>query len=120
MAGKKRLPRGRLHSIISDVKERHGLSEDCVITKDCIISRMQRQKLHISRACPGPSSPLEQYELEFVAILIQMARMRECLSPSEAVALINSLISGKQAQQDLIEWKKKNTYGETGSVGVGY
>ena len=42
MAGKKRLPCGRLLDIISDAKKRHGLPEDCVINESSIRSRLNR------------------------------------------------------------------------------
>ena len=49
-----------------------------------------------------------------------MARMRESLGPSECVALINSLIEGKEAQRDLVEFKEQNSHGGDGTVGLGY
>ena len=49
-----------------------------------------------------------------------MAQIRESLGSSECVALINSLIKGKEAQRDLVEFKKKNLHGGDGTVGLGY
>ena len=49
-----------------------------------------------------------------------MARMRELLTSSESVQLINSMIAGTQAQIDLITFKSKSLFGEDRSVGVGY
>lgn len=46
--------------------------------------------------------------------------MRESLGPSECVALINSLIEGKEAQRDLVEFKEQNSHGGDGTVGLGY
>ena len=74
----------------------------------------------MTKATPGPSSPLLKYEPEFVAVITQMARMRMALSPSECISLINSLIDRKQAQCDLISFKKKFKFGEEGRVGYGY
>jgi len=51
---------------------------------------------------PGPLSPLHAYNMEFVQAIIQMARMRESLSPLEKLHLINNMIAGTQAQTDLI------------------
>ena len=69
---------------------------------------------------PGLLSPLHAYEMKFVQAILQMARMRELLSPSESVHLINSMIAGTQAQTDLITFKSKNSFEEDRSVGVGY
>ena len=51
-----------------------------------------------------------------------MARMRQILSPSQGVDLINSLIEGTQVQKDLVAWKEKNSFGSESAVkiGVGY
>ena len=43
-----------------------------------------------------------EYEMEFVKVITQIARMREYLSPSEAISLVNSMIEGTQAQDRLI------------------
>ena len=45
-----------------------------------------------------------------------MARIRECLSPSKAISLINSMFDGTHAQNNLIEWEKKNKFGESGEL----
>jgi len=65
-----------------------------------IRTRLNRQELFVANAYPGRSSPLEKYELDFFAILIQMARMRESMSPSQAVSPINSLILDTHAQRN--------------------
>ena len=57
--------------------------------------------------------------MDFVPVLIQMARMRELLSPTEAMDLINSVIQGTQAHRDLVEWGK-HLYGISNMLGVGY
>ena len=49
-----------------------------------------------------------------------MARMRESLSPTESMSLINDVIKGTQAQIDLVDWKKKHSYGDSDVLGVGY
>ena len=66
---------------------------------------------------PCPLSTLHAYKMEFVQVVIQIAKMIESLSPSESVQLINSMIAGTQAQTDLIMF---NFFGEDESVVVGY
>ena len=68
----------------------------------------------------GLTFPLISFEPQIVAILVQMAQIRQCLTPSEAVQLINSLIRGTQLQQGLIKWKVKYSHGSDGYVGNGY
>lgn len=65
-------------------------------------------------------TPLHKYEGQFVATFIQMARMRQSLSPSQCIELINSMISGTDAERDLIAFKRLHSYGEDGTVGLGY
>ena len=118
--GKKRLPPGRLSSIISDVKRRNCLTDESIILESGIRSRVKNHRLLVLQSHPGTQSPMLQYEMEFIKVITQMARMRECLSPSEAISLINSMIEGTHAQDNLIKSKKKNTFGESGELGVGY
>ena len=119
-SGKKRLPPGRLSAIISEVKKRNFLPDDSIILESGIRSRVKNRRISVLQSHPGPQSPLIEYEMDFVKIITQMARMRECLSPSECVALINSMIDGTHAQKNLIEWKKKSTFGESGEASVCY
>ena len=49
-----------------------------------------------------------------------MSRIRECLTPSVAIELVNSLIEGQPIQKHLIEWKKKYSNDEEGKVGRSY
>lgn len=120
LSGKKRLPRGRLSCIISEVKLRNNLHEDTVIMRSCIRSRLKKERTCVLQSHPGTPSPLLAYEMEFVLVLIQMARMRESLSPTESMELINAVIRGTQAQRDLVTWKKIHTYGDSYVLGVGY
>ena len=49
-----------------------------------------------------------------------MSHIWECLTPSVAIELVNSLIEGQPFQKHLIEWKKKYLNVETGKVGRSY
>ena len=56
-----------------------------------------------------------------VEIILQMARIRQCLIPSKGLQLVNSLINGTKLQQELIAWKKRgNSNNEAGIVGRGH
>ena len=75
--------------------------------------------METNHAC-GLYSPLCSIKPQLVKILIQMAKIWQCLTPTEAIQLINSLIDGTQVQKDLVEFKKKYSHGKDGTVGYGY
>jgi len=112
--GKKRLPCGHLTSLVSQVKSSNDLGEDVLISSACVRQQYKKARVFLEGSKPGPTSPLHSCEDEFVRVLIQMARMRQALSPSEGVSLINSMILGTQTQMDLIAFKERhcsNSYG---------
>ena len=52
-----------------------------------------------------------------------MCRIRQALTATEGLSLVNSMITGTQAQEKLVQFKTKNNYGVTDDyncVGVGY
>ncbi len=53
---------------------------------------------------PGPKSPLEELELALVEICIQMSKIRQPLSCTEAIALMNSMIEKTHTQQKLVDF----------------
>ena len=69
----------------------------------------------------GHTTPLQRIEPEIVSVLIQMARIRQSLTPSQAIQLINSMIVGTSVQRELVKFKDKYSHGgEGGCVGQGY
>ena len=54
---------------------------------------------------PDHVLPLIKIEPQVIKVITQVARLRLCLTPSQAVQLINSMIEGTDAQKKLIEWK---------------
>ena len=65
-------------------------------------------------------TPLQRIEPLIVEIILQMARICQCLCPSKGLQLVNSLIKGTKIQGELVEWKKTNAPNTTGSLGIGY
>ena len=65
-------------------------------------------------------TPLHKNERQFVAMFTQISQMRQSLSPSQCVALINSMISGTEVETDSIAFKAFHSYGKYGMVGLGY
>ena len=114
------MPHGHLTKLISLVKRKHSVGEDTSFSTHCICQRVKKGCLEMKDCKPGPKSPLQIYEHEFVQVMVKMAKMRQALSPSEGISLINNLIEGTQAQKDLIAFKEKCLFGDSSAVGVGY
>ena len=49
-------------------------------------------------------------------IIIQMARIRQSLSPSKGLKLVNDMIEGTELQEDLVKWKEIHTSNSSGTV----
>ena len=104
--------------LIDEVKEKRGVSVK--ILPSAIRRRLDRQSLHTHHLAGGQVSPLVKIEPTILGIIIQMARMRQCLTPSRALSLINSLIKDTPIQEELVAWKATNTPNTSGVVGKGY
>ena len=106
------------------MKRRLDVPDDIVISAHTIRQRQKRGGVVLAgqkgRQSGGLISPLISIEPQIVEILIQMAQIRQCLTPAEAIQLINSLIVGTQVQEDLIKFKQKFSNNVDGTVGVGY
>ena len=68
----------------------------------------------------GHISPLEAVEFTAVTIIIQMAMIRQPLTPSKGLSLINDLINGTTLQEKLVKWKQKYTVNDDNTVSRGY
>ena len=93
----KRMKRGRLAEIISEVKRKNNLDKDVVILESTIRKRLTRGTT-FSDGVGGHTSPLSKLEPTFVATILQMARIRQSLTPVQALELINGMIKGAAAQ----------------------
>ena len=85
-----------------------------------MIRQRQKRNTFVLNPHAGHSSPLSSAEPDFIATLLHMAKMRQSLTPSQSVHLINSLLVGTQAQRDLVAFKKKNSHGKSGEIGLRY
>ena len=108
---------GTLKGIIEDVKNKYKL-HDIKISPSAIRQRLYRKK-PICHHVAGRISPLESIEPTVISIVIQMARIRQSLSPSEGLRLINSLIKDTKIEDDLVYWKKKFSNNTSPTVGLG-
>lgn len=119
----KRMKKGRLAEIISEVKRKNNLDKDVVILESTIRKRLTRGTT-FSNGVGGHTSPLSALEPTFVATIVQMARIRQSLTPAQALELINGMITGAAAQLKLMAFKKKystfNSDVDARRVGPGY
>ena len=113
----RKIKRGTLNELIDRMKRERGA--DFEIKHQTIRRRILRQKMfHTHRG--GHRSPLEEIEHVAVSIMIQMARIRQPLTPSKGLSLINNLISGTEYEDRLVKWKQKYTVNSLPTVSRGY
>ena len=109
---------GTLNKIIEYVKKEKKIPHDTVIKADTIRRRISRMRPHVLSS--GGISPLISIEDSVVQIIIQMARIRQSLTPSKGLQLVNDMIHNTPLQTDLIKWKEKHTSNATGTLGRKY
>ena len=114
----KRVKNGFMSELIDEVKKKRKIEHHNIPIKT-IKQRLHRKKIEIHHS-PGHMSPLLPIEDTVIKIIIKLAEIRQCLTPSKGLALINSLISEQPIQKELVEWKKRYSNNEDGSVGKNY
>jgi hypothetical protein len=72
----------------------------------------------------GATSPMSQLEPLIVNICITMQRIGRAIEERDFLPLVNSLIKGKQAEKDVIQWKQKycgySKSAQTANLGTKY
>ena len=125
IAKKRNFPAGRLDQIIKEVKEKRNIGEDVLISKKFIRKRIENDRITVITPS-GPDSPLAAIEPLIVKLILAMAEIREPLTPSRCIPLINDLICDTASQQKLIEFKQKrgiymdSPTHDIGVIGHGY
>ena len=117
-AGANKVEKNTLQTIINQIVKKRKLPNEVSINIDTIRRRVSRKSHFVTQT--GVSTPLACLEEIIVTIVIQMARIRQCLSPSKGLRLVNSVIAGTDAQADLIKWKTRHCSNSLGTVGKGY
>ena len=84
--------KGRLSKIIESVKDTNNL-HDVTVTCDSMRQRVKRKKI-ITVVEHGNSSPLLPVEPTIVSTIIQLLRIRQSITPSQGIMLVNSIIDG--------------------------
>ena len=110
-----RSKKNALDNLIEKKKEEHGLP-DLTVEKGCIQQRLKRNKL-ICTTHTGTASPMAPIEEHIVALMVQMAKMRQPLNVSEGLALANSLVEGTKWEDDLISFKERRGWKQLTSDG---
>ena len=112
-----RLAKGTLDGIIREETEGTDLKNK--ILPDAIRQRFYRKRV-VCNHVAGHVSPLEPIEQTVIDIILQMARIRQSITPSRGLLLVNSLIDKTPIQKSLVKWKRKYSNDTLGSVGKGY
>ena len=118
----KRLVKGILKRIITEVTEERDLPEGTVITPASIASRMKRGRLITNYTTGDLYSLLLDLEPAAVAVIIKMDRIRHSLQSSDGLRLINSMLQDTTTQEKLVNWKLKYSHYQDniGDIGRGY
>ena len=111
------LKNNTLKDIIDDVKKKRSLPDNVEIKTDFVRQRISRGNKFVVTTKGGVTTSLYALEPTIVTIIIQMARIRQCLSPSKAIELVNSIIKGMPIQNELVKWKKKHCFNALGTIG---
>ena len=100
------------------MKRTNNLPENVVIHESTIRKRLTRGTT-LSNGVGGHTSPLLDLEPTFVSIIVHMARIFQCLTPVQALNLINGMINMVTVQKKLIAFKEKYSTADTYPGGVG-
>ena len=100
------MPKGTYEKIMCEAEAKYGLEEG-TICKATMLTRL-KSKRKTTTAGKGNISPLIALEAHFLDIILQLAVMRQPLTPSGAIQLINSLVETSHFQREIIEWKAKH------------
>ena len=117
-----RVSKNMLVQLIDEIKTKNNIPSNVDIKPSTIKKRILRGNI-FSEGVGGHRSPLLPLEPVFVSAIVQMARIRQSLTPSQGLALVNGMIEGTREQANLISFKEKyciSTEEDMGKVGRGY
>ena len=103
----RRLPNGTMQQIIAAAKSKYTLADNVVIKAETIRSRHKRGSLNPELE-QGTPSPMAHIEPCFSAVILKLSQMRQPITPTTGLLLVNSLIEGTSVAKDLESWKLKH------------
>jgi hypothetical protein len=104
--GAERIPKGTYDDNIKKAEEKFSLKEG-TINKQTMLTRLKRGNL--SATGRGLDSPMIALEAHFLDLILELAAMRQPVTATDAINLINSMITTSNLSEDIIEWKKKTS-----------
>jgi len=97
-----RMKLGNLIEIINESKQKRNL-ENVKVSPETIQQRIWRDRVEtLGHHNGGHNSPLLAIENTVIGVLLKMAHIRQSLTPSRDISLVNSLINEQPIQQKLI------------------
>lgn len=103
----KRVAKGFLDALIKEKKKEFGVG----VTIDLKMIQRRVQRKSLAPKHRGAVSPLQAAEMGLVAICIQMGNIRQPLSCSEGISLMQDLIKDTQHQEAVREFQKSRKLG---------
>jgi hypothetical protein len=94
-----------LQKLVDEKLLEHDLRGE-TISLSTIRSRVARNQADTIKP-GGLESPMAEVEPKLLAVLIQLARMRDPQNCTQALELANSMIAGTETAAKVLEWKKK-------------
>ena len=91
-------------------KLKYALADNVVIKAETIRSRHKRGSVNPELE-QGTPSPIAHIEPCFSEVILKLSQMREPITPTTGLLLVNSMIEGTSVAKDLKCWKlKHNVY----------
>ena len=90
-----------LANIIKEVKSKNNIPKDVIFDKHTIWQQLWRVTVY-SDGCGGHNYPILTIEPTIIKTVLQMERIRQCLTTTQGLALVNSMIDGTTFQRDLM------------------
>ena len=100
-----RVPKGTYDKIIKEAEEKYNLGAGS-ISKYTLLMRLQETRKTITGG-KGHVSPMIGIEAHFVDLILQLASMRQPLTATDALNVINSMVETSKLGKEVMEWKKK-------------
>jgi hypothetical protein len=91
--------------VIDAAKVKYNLDKSVNI---CCGTVWQRVKRNSNGGQIGQTSPMLEVETYLVELILKLAEMRQPITTSQGLQLVNSLINGTSIKKHVIEWKKRN------------